>query len=357
MRVPSPAARAADALAFYYQGRRGIEVLTGKGSGSSAARSSFYRTIWEQAAHATGCSIVRRGSSIMEIRRGDMRLRVLENYTSLDDPVTLRLAGDKKLVLGLLQEGGLCTPRYFACAPGEVKKARDFVVELGGPVVVKPARGTGAGAGITAGVTERQGLFRAMARAGARCDEVMVEQQIEGENYRLLYFDGELIDAVLRLPPTVTGDGRSSVKELVSLENQHRTRKGVGSHQPLVRRDWELKHTLRAQGLRPGSIPASGQTVRLKTVVSDNRHEDNVPATGRLSSGLVESGKQAAFLIGVRLAAIDVVTPDPSLPLAEAGGAIIEVNTTPGLHYHYPTPEGAVPAAEAILRGLTGAAS
>ena len=40
-----------------------------------------------------------------------------------------------------------------------------------------------------------------------------------------------------------------------------------------------------------------------------------------------------------------MITPDPSVPLAEAGGAVIEVNTTPGYYYHYYKREGRVPVA------------
>ncbi len=39
----------------------------------------------------------------------------------------------------------------------------------------------------------------------------------------------------------------------------------------------------------------------------------------------------------MRLAGVDVVTPDLRKGLADAGGAIVEVNSPPGLHFHYLT--------------------
>jgi cyanophycin synthetase len=39
--------------------------------------------------------------------------------------------------------------------------------------------------------------------------------------------------------------------------------------------------------------------------------------------------------VGLRLAGVDVITPDASRPLEEAGGVVAEVNGTPGIHHHY----------------------
>ena len=40
------------------------------------------------------------------------------------------------------------------------------------------------------------------------------------------------------------------------------------------------------------------------------------------------------------------------MPLAESGGAVIEVNTTPGFHYHYHKNDGSFPVAVRVLEQL-----
>ena len=122
-----------------------------------------------------------------------------------------------------------------------------------------------------------------------------------------------------------------------------------------MRVDRELRQTLRQSGRRMDSVPAAGEVVSLKTVVSDGRREDNVPAVGRLCDAVVAAGAEAAAAVGARLAGVDVITPDASLPLDEAGGAICEVNTTPGYYYHYKTAADPVPVAELVLRRLCDA--
>jgi hypothetical protein len=47
-----------------------------------------------------------------------------------------------------------------------------------------------------------------------------------------------------------------------------------------------------------------------------------------------------------------VITADTSVPLDEAGGCVLEVNTTPGLAMHYHGHAGATDPATELLRRL-----
>jgi len=48
----------------------------------------------------------------------------------------------------------------------------------------------------------------------------LVEQQAQGDVYRLLYLNGKLLDAVQRSSPSVLADGRSSIRKLIQLETK-----------------------------------------------------------------------------------------------------------------------------------------
>jgi cyanophycin synthetase len=72
------------------------------------------------------------------------------------------------------------------------------------------------------------------------------------------------------------------------------------------------------------------------------------------SEVLVDEARAAVEAVGLRLAGVDLITGDLSGRLAEAGGAIIEVNGTPGLDYHYDVadPERATRVAIPLLHRL-----
>jgi cyanophycin synthetase len=120
--------------------------------------------------------------------------------------------------------------------------------------------------------------------------------------------------------------------------------------------DLDAVFTLQRAGLSLSAVPSPGEAVAVKTVTNQNCVEDNETVRDELAPELVEDCAAAAAAVGVRLAGVDLITPDPRRAMEEAGGAIIEVNGTPGLHYHYQVAEPAratrvaVPILEELLR-------
>ena len=119
---------------------------------------------------------------------------------------------------------------------------------------------------------------------------MLIEEQVEGDNYRLLYLDGVFLDAFVRKLPTVVADGRSTVAKLVEGANADRLRHGSELSQVLLTVDLDMQRTLAKQGLSLRSIPAEGRVVTLKTVINENRGADNTSATHLLCDSIVEDG-------------------------------------------------------------------
>lgn len=322
----------------------------------NAKRTVFYRRVWREAADAIGATVEELGDEVLDIHLADRTTRVQRNYTAADAMSTLCLAGNKPLVSALLAEQGLPVPPSRRFALASFQEAVAFMQAAGRDCVVKPARDTGAGMGVTTHVRTPSQLLRAAARAAVYGDELSIEEQVAGDNYRLLYLDGVLLDAVLRRPPSVTGDGHSTVSALLECANRARLAAGANAAQTLVNCDLDMRHTLARQGFTPASVPNAGQPVRLKTVINDNAADDNLQATHLLCDAVIDAGARAAAALGVKLAGVDVITTDPSRPLAEVGGVILEVNTTPGFYYHYHRAGAAATIAVDILNYLLAAA-
>jgi cyanophycin synthetase len=314
--------------------------------------TEFYDRAWREAAAHLGASYTPLGSGIAEILLGGIQTRVMGYTCPIDDPVTLAIAGDRPLTYRLLARAGLRIPRYAEFTLKEMARAIGFMESGRGECVVKPARGTGGGRAVTTGIRRRSHLTMAAAAASVYGDDLLIEEQLEGSNYRLLYLDGVLLDSYVRQPPTVVGDGRSTVARLVRRANSDRLSRGSGLSQVLLTIDLDMRRTLAKQGLSLRSVLPAGTVVTLKTVVNENCGADNATATHLLCDSIIADGARAADALQVRLAGVDVVTPDPGVPLAEAGGAILEVNTTPGFYYHYHKREGAFPVAVHLLKKL-----
>ena len=330
-------------------GRAFLRYRNPRRRASGRHQVAFYERVWREAAERLGATFVALGSGVSEIRRGGACVRVFENCCPIDDPVTQTVAGDKLLTYRLLERAGLPTPRHIGFSLRTISEASAFLRSSASDCVVKPSAGTGGGRGVTTGVNTASHLARASADAAVYGDELLIEEQREGENYRLLYLDGRLIDAFVRRPPSVVADGRSSIARLARLANEARLRYGSGVSQVLLTVDLDMTRTLAKQGLSLRSVPAEGTAVTLKTVVNENCGADNATATYLLCNEVVDAGARAARAVGVRLAGVDLITPDPTLPLEQVGGSILEVNTPPNYYYHYHKRDGAFPVAQHVL--------
>lgn len=349
-----PTRRALESLALYHKLTR---RLHGRGSAAVALarqRSRFYERVWRRAAEAVGAELTIVDGSLLSIGFREGRLLVRENVTSLDDPVTLAIAGDKPLAYRLLAAEGIPVAEHVVVRHDDLASADAFLRRMTAPCVVKPALDGAAGAGVTTGVVDRRHLAAALARAGAWSADVLLERQVEGGSYRLLYFDGELLDAVLRGPPLLRGDGRSTIRRLLAAENAERAARGTEVAQTLLIVDRDLRTTLRRQGYGLESVPPADAVVQAKTVVNDNRRDENEAAGERLCPEVVATGAAAARAVGARLAGVDVMTTDPGVPLDSSGGVVLEVNTTPGYYYHYHRRGAEAPVATMILERLAG---
>jgi cyanophycin synthetase len=334
--------------------------LRGRGGGvlDAEVRNAVYAQIWRDAAAAVGAEVRDLGSGFLEIARGGPSAKVWQQVVPLDDPVTLRLALDKPVVHELLTKASVPVPEHVEWSFSDPAPALAFMQRVGGPTVVKAASGTGGGEGTTAGVDTPARLMRARLQAGRFGGRLLIERQVPGPVHRLLFLDGELIDVIRHVPPRLTGDGSATVQELLEKENERRLRAVGAAGLSMLDVGLDMVFTLERQGLRLDSVVPAATTIAIQTVTNDNRIEDTETVTEPLDPELVDASRRAAAAVGLRLAGVDVITPDASRPLEQAGGVVAEVNGTPGIHHHYHVADAAkatpvaVPILERVLQGL-----
>lgn len=300
----------------------------------TARAHDVYAWIWRDAAAELGVEVAADPAGSLELSRAGRVTRVDRQVTALDDLAAVERSRDRAAVQRHLREADLPVAEYIELDPTDVRRALAFLSGADPPCVVKPAGGTGAGYGITCGVRSRSDLLRAALEACRHSPRLLLEREAPGAMYRILVLDGEVIATVRRNPPHVTGDGSSSIAELVAHENRHRLDAGGYAGLSPLRLDLDCLFTLEAAGLGLGAVPPVGERVAIKTSSSDSGPPDNEPQES-IGPELAAEAVAGAAVAGLRLAGVDVVTPDPTRGLQAAGGALVEVNATPGLHHHY----------------------
>ena len=298
-------------------------------------RNRFYDQLWRDAAHEIGAEIASLPGGLKQISRGNLRTFVDHSEIMLDSAITSRLLLNKAVTFDMLAAKGLRVPKRQKFDMESVDRALRFLHENDGPVVVKPADGTGCGHGVTTRITDRYGLLKAARHAAAFHSELLVEEQLVGASYRLLYLDGTFIDAVRRDSPVVMGDGRSTIRHLVSEENERRRESDVISALSPLMIDLECRNTLSAKGLSPATIPAAGQKVMVKLAVNENGAAQNHLVRDEVHPEIVETGSRIVRDFGIGFAGLDVTATDISQPLSAGDTIFNEINAGPGIHHHY----------------------
>src|SRR5262249_2861589 len=283
-------------------------------------RNRVYRDIWLDAATEVGAELGELGGGWFEIRANGARTRVNQQRVPLDDGVTIRVAEDRRLTQALLAEAGVPVPEQLVFQADDLATALDFLERHAGLCVVKPGSGTGGGEATTAGVGTPAQLRRARIRAARLASEIVIERQVPGTVYRLLFLDGDLLDVVRRHPPSVEGDGESTIRELIVAENRRRLAAGGNVRIEQFNIDLDCLYALERADLTLRSIPAAGETVAVKTATNQNRAEDNETVRSGVAPELVTEARQAADAIGGRPAGNELNTSDPGRALPAPGG-------------------------------------
>lgn len=322
----------------------------------SANHTETYRRIWKHAADELGAEMEQLHDGFVVIRSGTRETLVWRHLVMMDHPSTTAFALNKTVVHQLLSNLDVPVPEHVELDRTQRSAAMEFIEQAPPTVpghVVKPAAGTSGGAGVTCNVRTPEDLLRAWLGAGRWEGRILVERQAPGDEYRLLFLDGQLLGAVRRKPASVQGDGTSTVGQLIDAENRRRLSLASAEVARLVRVDLDCALALSRQGLTLGSVPSPGRRVAVKGTVSQNAVADN-ETVGDVSPELVAQCAAAARAMRLRLAGVDVVSPDISVPLHASGGVVLEVNGTPGFHYHYQVadPGRMVPVAVPILEEL-----
>lgn len=320
----------------------------------AASRNEAYVAIWGHAAEELGVGFSALGEGRFEISRRGRTALLTRGHAGVDSPSVLATAFDKPRHHELLRAAGIPVPDQVEFSAAHIEPALGLLARAGGAIVVKPAAGTGAGSGVTSGVSSFIELERAVLRASRSASRLQAERQASGAEYRVLVLDDEILDVVCRRRPRAVGDGRSSIAELVAAENRRRLSGDGLERLRMLKVDLDCVFTLERQGLSLRSVPAAGESVILKQVVNQNAAAENETLREPLAPALHEEALEAARRVGIRLAGIDIVTPDLSCSLAEAGGVVLEVNADPGIHHHYAVADrqGATPVAVPILRAV-----
>jgi cyanophycin synthetase len=277
--------------------------------------------------------------SLICLGYGRFQKRIKSTLTSETRQLAVDIASDKEATNRMLRDAGLPVPRlrkvYYAC------DALASAEQLGYPVVVKPLD-CNHGHGVSIKLTTPEQVKSAFERARKYSDAVLVESYIPGCDYRMLVVNDQLVAVAKRVPAHVVGDGLHTVQQLVEEANRD-PRRGEGHENVLTRIELGemAQSVLAAAGHDFETVPARDETVYLCASANLSKGGTPIDVTDRVHPDNREMAVRAVKVIGLDVAGVDFITTDIASSYHDAGGAMCELNASPGLRMHLAPSEGA----------------
>lgn len=288
----------------------------------------------KQEAESRGIPVIILGKgSLLQLGYGSASKRIQATVTETTSCIAADISCDKELTKELLNTAGVPIPEGFIA-----ETLQDVLMHadtLGFPVVVKPNNGN-QGKGVSVNLKNNDEVAAAFGIAKQFGEEIIVEKFIEGKHYRVLVINGEVVACAERIAPFVIGDGKSTVKELIELENQNPLR-GEDHEKPLtkIKVDLVMEAILKKNNMDISYIPTVGEQVLLRENDNLSTGGTAMDMTEEIHPDNAEIAIHAASIVGLNIAGVDITTKDIRNPMREDAGAVIEVNAAPGIRMHY----------------------
>lgn len=284
-----------------------------------------------------------RDDRLYRCRISDSSGRSIRFTQSRPDLTTLKAhatAKDKHRSNQLIAEAGLPVPRSVLIDPKSItpEQLLEQAQSIGYPVVLKPLDGA-MGKGVFSNIREPfvlQIRFEQLRKSHAT-SQLILEGHVPGDDIRILVFGGQYIAACQRIPANITGDGASTVQELIDTKNLLR-RKNPFLSKGLIKPDQEVTDYLQQRDYGYDSVPPTGEYIQLRGAANASAGGDVIDVTDQIPNHIQESAVSAAKAVpGLHCAGVDVLYDGPSVD-GDSRYSFLELNSQPQIGVNmYPT--------------------
>ncbi len=293
------------------------------------ALNPYARIIIDEALRrGIGVDIIDAEGGFFRLTYGGRSVICRESLTALTTAIAMSICDDKRVTRRIVRAAEVRVPEQVTA--DDEDRTRAFV-ENHEAVVVKPARGE-QGKGVAVGLKGWDQAKTAIEAAQKICNEVVVEEFVEGADLRIIVIDYRVVAAAIRKPAAVIGNGRSSVRDLI--EHQSRRRSAATGGESSIPIDAETERCVAGAGYGLDDVPPADKYLVVRKTANLHTGGTIHDVTGILHRTLIEAAVRAARAIEIPVTGIDFIVKAPTEP----DYWFIEANERPGLANHEPQP-------------------
>lgn len=267
--------------------------------------------------------IIDAAASLLEFTDITSQPRLLFSTSSdRSSAVGLNIADNKVRTRFIAKELGITVPLDAVCHSFD--DALAFFREHS-CIVLKPTSESG-GNGVNTNIKDIAQLKQAYEHATEYSKSVIAQQHIDGTDVRLLIIAGHFRSAILRRPASVTGDGISTLLELINQANDSPDRSAnYMTAMSLI--DAASAERYLAEAIH--SIPARDEVVTVMGPANLSLGGSAHEATHLVTEQMVADAEKITRKLRLAICGVDMMWDQTSNEYY-----LIEVNATPGLDLH-----------------------
>ena len=234
------------------------------------------------------------------------------NMTSKDTYISPLIMENKVVTKKVLSEKGFRVPGGYEVSTLDDALLRfDYIKNK--PIVVKP-KSTNFGLGISIfkhGTDNIEDFSKAVLLALKEDKDILIEEFIEGTEYRFFVIEGETKAVLLRVPANVVGDGKHTIAELVELKNENPLR-GDAKKTPLKKIELgEIESLqLKEEGLSFDTILEDGQIAYLRENSNISTGGDSVDMTDEVDESYKKLAVEISDAMMAKVCGVDLIIKD-----------------------------------------------
>lgn len=261
------------------------------------------------------------------------------NMTSKDSYISPLIMENKIVTKKVLAEKGFRVPKGYEVSSIE-EALQKFNYIKNKPIVIKP-KSTNFGLGITIfknGTSSLENYTKAIEFALKEDKDILIEEFIEGTEYRFFVIEGKTEAVLLRVPANVTGDGKHTIRELVEMKNANPLR-GDAKKTPLKKIELgEIEQLqLSEQGLNFESILAENEVAYLRENSNISTGGDSIDMTDEAHESYKKLAVEIAEAMMAKVCGVDLIIPNIKDECSKDNYGVIEANFNPMMMMHiYP---------------------
>lgn len=261
------------------------------------------------------------------------------NMTSKDSYISPLIMENKVVTKKVLDEKGFRVPKGYEVSSLE-EALQKFNYIKNKPIVIKP-KSTNFGLGITIfknGTSSLDNYSKAIEFALKEDKDILIEEFIEGTEYRFFVIEGKTEAVLLRVPANVIGDGKHTIRQLVQMKNANPLR-GDAKKTPLKKIELgEIeKLQLNEQGLTFESILAENKVAYLRENSNISTGGDSIDMTDSVHDSYKKLAVEITDAMMAKVCGVDLIIPDITKSVTNDNYGVIEANFNPMMMMHiYP---------------------